>query len=106
MPKYSNSVGVWARTFERSRNNMYEIKWWFAFYFIQIEFVYQAGRQLQKVDNANTPIPEIMLRVPCRHQLFLCFAIHARIYAEAPMALMAPSGHYFGMRSSPLMAAA
>ena len=47
---------------------MYDIKRWFAFYSSQIEFVHQAGGQLQKVDNANTPIPEILLGVPWRHQ--------------------------------------
>ena len=47
---------------------MYDIKRWFAFYSNQIEFVHQAGGQLQKVDNANTPIPEILLGVPWRHQ--------------------------------------
>ena len=41
-----------------SRANLYHIKRWFSFYSSQIEFVYQAGRQLQKVDNANTPVPE------------------------------------------------
>ncbi len=43
-----------------SRTNLYDIKRWFAFYSSQIEFVHQAGGQLQKVDNANTPIPEIL----------------------------------------------
>ena len=51
-----------------SRTNLYDIKRWFAFYSSQIEFVHQAGGQLQKVDNANTPIPEILLGVPWRHQ--------------------------------------
>ena len=47
-----------------SRANLYHIKRWFTFYSSQIEFVYQAGRQLQEVDDANTPIPEILLYVP------------------------------------------
>ena len=34
----------------------------------QSEFVHQAGGQLQKVDYANTPMPEILLLVPWRHQ--------------------------------------
>ncbi len=54
-----------------SRANLYNVKRWFAFYSSQIEFVYQAGRQLQKVDNANTPIPEILLCVPWRHQTII-----------------------------------
>ena len=51
-----------------SRTNLYDIKRWFAFYSSQIEFVHQAGGQLQKVDYANTPMPEILLFVPWRHQ--------------------------------------
>lgn len=51
-----------------SRTNLYDIKRWFAFYSRQIEFVHQAGGQLQKVDNAKTLIPEILLCVPWRHQ--------------------------------------
>ena len=47
-----------------SRANLYHIKRWFTFYSSQIEFVYQADRQLQEVDDANTPIPEILLYVP------------------------------------------
>ncbi len=34
-----------------------------------MEIVYQPGRQLQKVDNANTPIPEILLCVPWKKPL-------------------------------------
>jgi len=41
----------------------------FAFYSSQMEIVYQAGRQLQKVDNANTPILEILLCVPWKKPL-------------------------------------
>ncbi len=55
-----------------SRANLYHIKRWFAFYSSQMEIVYQAGRQLQKVDNANTPIPDILLCVPWRHQTVIC----------------------------------
>lgn len=47
-----------------SRTNLYDIKRWFIFYSSQIEIVHQAGRLLQKVDNANTPIPDILLCVP------------------------------------------
>ena len=42
---------------------------WFVFYSSQMEIVYQAGRQLQKVDNANKPIPEILLCVPWKKPL-------------------------------------
>ena len=36
-----------------SRTNLYDIKRCFAFYSSQIEFVHQAGGQLQEVDDAN-----------------------------------------------------
>jgi len=45
------------------------LKKWFAFYSSQMVIVYQAGRQLQKVDNANTPIPELLLCVPWKKPL-------------------------------------
>ena len=66
-----------------SRANLYHIKRWFTFYSSQIEFVYQAGRQLQEVDNANTPIPEILLYVPWRHQTVIvskCDTINAALF--------------------------
>lgn len=66
-----------------SRTNLYDIKRWFAFYSSQIEFVHQAGGQLQKVDNANTPIPEILLGVPWRHQTVIvskCDTINAALF--------------------------
>ena len=66
-----------------SRANLYHIKRWFTFYSSQIEFVYQAGRQLQKVENASTPIPEILLCVPWRHQTVIvskCATINAALF--------------------------
>ena len=42
-----------------SRTNLFDIKRWFIFYSRQIEIVHQAGGLLQKVDNSNTPMPEI-----------------------------------------------
>ena len=53
------------------------------FYSSHIEFVYQAGRQLQEVDDANTPIPEILLCVPWRHQTVIvskCATINAALF--------------------------
>ena len=44
-----------------SWSNLYKIRKWYLFYSSQIEFLYQAGTKLQKVDNANTPIPDILL---------------------------------------------
>ena len=66
-----------------SRTNLYDIKRWFAFYSSQIEIVHQAGGQLQKVDYANTPIPEILLGVPWRHQTVIvskCNTINAALF--------------------------
>ena len=66
-----------------SRTNLYDIKRWFAFYSSQIEFVHQAGGQLQKVDYANTPMPEILLFVPWRHQTVIvskCDTINAALF--------------------------
>ena len=62
---------------------MYDINRRFAFYSSQIEFVHQAGGQLQKVDNANTPIPEILLGVPWRHQTVIvskCTTTNAALF--------------------------
>ncbi len=66
-----------------SRTNLYDIKRWFTFYSSQIEFVHQAGGQLQKVDNADTPIPEILLTVPWRHHTVIvskCDTIAAAMF--------------------------
>jgi hypothetical protein len=54
-----------------SRAKLYHIKRWFSFYSSQIVFVYQPGGQIQKVDNANTPIPENLLCVLWRLQTLL-----------------------------------
>ena len=66
-----------------SRTNLFDIKRWFIFYSRQIEIVHQAGGLLQKVDNSNTPMPEILLRVPWRHQTFIvskCATIPAALF--------------------------
>ena len=66
-----------------SRTNLYYIKQWFAFYSDRIEIVHQAGGQLQKVENANTPIPEILLCVPWKHQTVIiskCKSIQAALF--------------------------
>ena len=63
--------------------NLYYIKRWFAFYSSQIDFFYQAGKQLQRVDNTETPIPEILLSVPWRHQTVIvskCKTINAAMF--------------------------
>ncbi len=37
-------------------SNLYIIRKWYLFYSSQIEFLYQAGTKLQKVDNVTTPM--------------------------------------------------
>lgn len=37
-------------------SNLNKIRKWCLFYSSQIEFLYQAGTKLQKVDNATTPM--------------------------------------------------
>lgn len=62
---------------------MYDIKRWFAFYSSQIEFVHQAGGQLEKVDNATTPMPDLLQFVPWRHQTVIvskCATINAALF--------------------------
>lgn len=66
-----------------SRANLYNVKRWYLFYSTQLEFVYQAGRQLRKVENATTQMPEILLRVPWRHQTLIvskCDTIQAAMF--------------------------
>ena len=48
--------------------NLYYIKRWFVFYSSHTNFFYQAGKKLQDVENSTTPMPNILLRVPWRHQ--------------------------------------
>ena len=36
-------------------SNLYKIRKWYLFYSSQIDFLYQAGTKLQKVDNVTTP---------------------------------------------------
>ena len=48
--------------------NLYYIKRWFAFYSSHTNFFYQAGKKLQEVKDVASPMPEILLSVPWRHQ--------------------------------------
>ena len=66
-----------------SWSNLYKIRKWYLFYSSQIDFLYQAGTKLQKVDYANTPMPEILLFVPWRHQTVIvskCDTINAALF--------------------------
>ena len=38
-------------------SNLYKIRKWYLFYSSQIDFLYQAGTKLQKVDNVTPPMP-------------------------------------------------
>lgn len=66
-----------------SWSNLYKIRKWYLFYFSQIEFLYQAGTKLQKVDNATTPMPDLLQFVPWRHQTVIvskCTTINAALF--------------------------
>ena len=62
---------------------MLKFYWSLLFYSSQIDFLYQAGTKLQKVDNATIPMPEILLFVPWRHQTVIvskCDTINAALF--------------------------
>ena len=66
-----------------SWSNLYKIRKWYLFYSSQIEFLYQAGTKLQKVDNATTPMPDLLQFVPWRHQTVIvskCTTINAALF--------------------------
>ena len=41
-------------------SNLNKIRKWYLFYSSQIDFLYQAGTKLQKVDNVTTPMPDLL----------------------------------------------
>ncbi len=66
-----------------SWSNLYKIRKWYLFYSSQTEFLYQAGTKLQEVENASVKMPEILLRVPWRHQTVIvskCGTINAAMF--------------------------
>ena len=66
-----------------SWSNLYKIRKWYLFYSSQIDFLYQAGTKFQKVDNATTPMPDLLQFVPWRHQTVIvskCDTINAAIF--------------------------
>lgn len=66
-----------------SWSNLYKIRKWYLFYSSQIEFLYQAGTKLQKVDNATTPMLDLLQFVPWRHQTVIvskCTTINAALF--------------------------
>lgn len=66
-----------------SRTNLYYIKRWYGFYSSQNIIVHQAGGKLQTIENASVPMPEILLRVPWKHQTHIvskCKTIQSAIF--------------------------
>lgn len=66
-----------------SWSNLYKIRKWYLFYSSQIEFLYQAGTKLQKVENVTIPMPEVLLSVPWRHQTVIvakCTTVSAAMF--------------------------
>ena len=39
-------------------SNLYKIRKWYLFYSSQIDFLYQSGTKLQKMDNVTAPMPD------------------------------------------------
>jgi len=66
-----------------SRTNLYYIKHWYEFFSRQIEFVHQAGGQIKRAKDKSIPIPEILLKVPWKHQVVIvskCNTIQAALF--------------------------
>lgn len=52
--------------------------------FVNSDSLYQAGTKLQKVDNATTPMPDLLQFVPWRHQTVIvskCATINAALFS-------------------------
>lgn len=63
--------------------NLYYIKRWYSFFSSQTDFFYQAGKKIQTIENTKIPMPEILLRVPWRHQTYIvskCKNIKAAVF--------------------------
>lgn len=63
-----------------SRTNLYYIKHWYEFFSSQYEFVHQAGGQIK---NRFATIPDILLRVPWKHQVVIitkCDTLQAALF--------------------------
>lgn len=74
--EFPNTVGF-------SWSNLYKIRQWYSYYSTQIEFLYQAGTKLKSVENSSVPMPEILLRVPWKHQTHIvskCKTIQAAMF--------------------------
>ena len=66
-----------------SRTNLYYIKHWYEFFSAQHEFVHQLGGQIGDKANEVISIPEILLRVPWKHQVVIvskCDTIQAALF--------------------------
>ena len=54
-----------------SRSNLYYIKHWYEFFSAESEFVHQSGGQMEKINIDDCYIPDILLRVPWKHQVVI-----------------------------------
>lgn len=54
-----------------SRTNLYYIKHWYEFFSAESEFVHQPGGQIEKINIDDCYIPDILLRVPWKHQVVI-----------------------------------
>ena len=66
-----------------SRTNLYYIKHWYEFFSTQHEFVHQAGGQIENTERKSVLIPELLLRVPWKHQVVIvtkCNDIQAALF--------------------------
>ena len=66
-----------------SRTNLYYIKHWYEFFSAQNLIVHQPGGQLETLANDSVSIPEILLRVPWKHQVVIvtkCDTIQSALF--------------------------
>ena len=66
-----------------SRTNLYYIKQWYEFFSAQHEIVHQHGGQLERMADYSVSIPEILLRVPWKHQIVIvtkCDTIQSALF--------------------------
>lgn len=71
------------RTEGFSRTNLYYIKHWYEFFSDQTPIVHQAGGQLDSSTQSLVPMPQVLLRVPWKHQVVIvskCDTIQAALF--------------------------
>lgn len=63
--------------------NLYYIRRWYLFYSSNTELFHQAGEKIQLIEKSAKPMPEILLRVPWKHQTHIvskCKTIQAALF--------------------------